>query len=216
MMTSAPTRTRFEGISMGSVALTTRTRLRVRPLWYNGLRCGQVFFDPHEATLEYHVVPHDPYFSFIESRGLRIDVDSTGSPVFVELDLQLLHPKTLDILEIPHYSELCRQRFLDFPVQIAPPRVTTDRDKSLYHIRFSRLVPAERWSFAPGGIWELDQDSCVVGLWLYDIVGDPSQSRRMAWRAGTWRAYRQGRAEELESLYSRPERGWLSPPKIFT
>jgi hypothetical protein len=216
MLTSSSTGAFLAGISTDRGVLTTRARLRARPLWYNGLRCGQVFLDPHESTLEYHVVPHDPYHSFIESRGLRIDVDSTGSPVFVELDLRLIRPKVLDPLEMPRYSELCRQRFLDFPIQIAPPKVATNIDNSLYHIRFSRLAVAERWSFAPGGIWELDQGSCVVGLWLYDIIGDPSRSRRMAWRAGTWRAYRQGRTEELESFHSRPERGWLSPPKIFT
>lgn len=216
MMSSALATEFSEWVSADSGALTTRARLRAKPLWYNGLRCGQVFSDPHEATLEYHVVPHDPYHSFIGSRGLRIDVDSHGSPVFVELELGLIDSKTISTLEIPDYSELCRHRFLDFPIQVAPPRVVTNQDNSLYHIRFSLLAPVERWSFAPGGIWELDGDSCVVGLWLYDIIDDPSRSRRMAWRAGTWRAYRQGRLEELASFHSRPERGWLSPPKIFT
>jgi hypothetical protein len=216
MIPANTTRTLLEGISGNPGILTTRSRLRVRPLWYNGLRCGQVFFDPHDSALEYHVIPHDPYFSYIETRGLRIDVDSSGAPVFVEVNLPFLRPKVLGSLQIPAFTELCRHRFLDFPIQIAPPRVAVNCDKSLYHIRFSRLAPCERWSFAPGGIWELDSESCVVGLWLYDIISDPSRAKRMAWRAGTWQAYRQGRTEELESLYSRPERGWLSPPKIFT
>lgn len=202
-------------ISTGSVGLTTRARLRIRPLWYNGLRCGQAFLDPHEGVLEYHVVPHDRYASYIEAGGLRLDVDGSGCPVLVEFDLKaskILQDNTIDE---PSIDRLQRHRFLDFPIQHRAARVRIDRHNDLYHIALSRRAPVERWMFAPGAAWEIDSDSCLVGIWLTDVIEDPSGCRRAAWRAGTWQAYRQGRLEELAAMSSQPESGWLSLPKIF-
>lgn len=196
-------------------ALTSRSRLRVRPLWYNGLRCGQAFLDPHDGVLEYHVIPHDRYASYIDAGGLRIDVDGSGCPVMLEVDLKSSHVLPGRDMGEPYVDRLQRHRFLDFPIQHKPARVRMDRPNGLYHISLSRRTPVERWMFAPGAAWEVDSDSCLVGIWLADVVEDPSGCRRAAWRAGVWRAYRQGRMEELATISSRPEAGWLSPPKIF-
>jgi hypothetical protein len=200
---------------IGAVSLSTRSRLRVRPLWSNGLRCGQAFLDPHDSVLEYHVIPHDHYASYIEAGGLRIDVDGAGCPVLLELDLKQSSVLLDSTLEYPSVEVLQRHRFLDFPIQHKPARVTVNNHNGLYHIVLSRRIPVERWIFAPGAAWEIDADSCLVGIWLGDVVEDPSGCRRAAWRAGIWRAYRQGRLADLASLESRPEAGWLSLPKIF-
>lgn len=202
-------------VRTGSVGLTTRARLRVKPLWYNGLRCGQSFLDPHEGLLEYHVVPHDRYASYIDAGGLRVDVDAAGCPVLIELDLKASKVLSVNTIDDPAVDRLQRHRFLDFPVQHRAARVRIDRRKGLYHIVLSRRDPVERWIFAPGAAWEIDSDSCLVGIWLADVIEDPSGCRRAAWRAGVWRAYRQGRLEELAAMNSRPDAGWLSLPKIF-
>lgn len=205
----------LEGTEAASITLPTRQRLRVRTLGYNGLRCGQVFWDQYEEVLEYHVVPYDRYSSYIEAPGFRVDVDGAGAPVFVELDLGLSVCKPLIASELPDIDLVCRHRFLDFPAQIRRPRVFVSVLSGIYHIVFSRLRPISRWAFAPGAIWEVDEGSCAVGLWLYDAICDPSGCRRAAWRRGVWQAYRRGRTEELANLTSHPERGWLSLPKIF-
>lgn len=196
-------------------ALTTRNRLRLKPMWYNGLRCGESFLDPHDGVLEYHVVPHDRYSSFIDVGPLRIDVDASGCPVLLELDLQSVRKTRYGPLEPPTIDQVQRHRFLDFPIQHRSPRVFIDSYNDLYHIVLSRRAPVQRWAFAPGTAWEVDVHQCLVGLWFAQPVVDPSGCRRAAWRAGVWRAYRQGRHTELESMQSRPERGWLSLPKIF-
>ncbi len=194
--------------------LTTRNRLRLKPLWYNGLRCGESFFDPLEGVLEYHVVPHDRYASFIDFGPLRIDVDASGCPVLLEIDLRSVK-FAYEELNVPPIDIVQRHRFLDFPVQHRSPRVTFDPCNDLYHMRLSRRTPVARWAFAPGAAWEVDADQCLVGVWLAEPIVDSSGCRRAAWRSGVWSAYRRGRTGELESLNSRPERGWLSLPKIF-
>lgn len=212
-MTGLPSLTSFVG--SGSFGLTTRSRLRVRPLWYNGLRCGQAFLDPHDGVIEYHVVPHDRFASYIDAGGLRVDVDAAGCPVLIELDLKDSNVLSDNTIDEPTVDRLRRHRFLDFPIQHRRARVSMDRRNGLYHIVLSRRNPVERWMFAPGAAWEVDSDSCLVGIWLADVIEDPSGCRRAAWRAGVWRAYRQGRLEELAAMNSRPEAGWLSLPKIF-
>lgn len=195
--------------------LTTRNRLRVKPLWYNGLRCGESFVDPHDGILEYHVVPHDRYASFIDFGGMRIDVDHAGCPVMIEIDITSANILYNNEMEVPRVDKLQRHSFLDFPIQHRSPRVYLDHCKDLYHIVLSRRHAVEIWAFAPGAAWEVDADQCLVGLWLAEPVSDPSGCRRAAWRAGVWRAYRQGRHSEISSLNAHPERGWLSLPKIF-
>lgn len=196
--------------------VTTRSRLRVRPMWYNGLRCGQGFYDPNEGVIEYHIVPHDAYSSFIEAGPVRIDVDSTGSPVMVEVDISSYGIKNLDPAGAPLPQILSRHRFLDFPIRSRAARLAISCDNSLCHIRFSRLTPTSLWSFSPGCMWEVDSESCVVGLWLTDLISDPSGCRRAGWRAAVWQACRRGRLIEVHSLRSQLELGWLSLPKIFT
>jgi hypothetical protein len=196
------------------VWLTSRSRLRIRPLWHNGLRCGQAFFDPNDHTLEYHVVPHDRYASFIDAGPLRIDLDASGCPVMVELDMQTAKVRSAE-LAFPQVNELQRHRFLDFPIQTATPRVEFDNNNLLYHIRLSLRHPVDVWTFAPGSAWEVDGDSCLVGIWIGEVIYDPGLCRRSAWRAGVWRAYRRGRLAEINSLTARLENGWLSPAKIF-
>lgn len=199
----------------GPLLLTTRNRIRVKPLWYNGLRCAQLFHDPNEDLLEYHVVPHDRYGSYIDAGPVRIDVDETGCPVLVEVDL--LGPKLINCSELtpPNVEFLQRHRFLDFPVQTRAPQVFHDRVNGLVHIVLSRRAPADCWSFAPGSAWEVDSDSCLVGLWLADPVSDPSGCRRALWRAAVWSAYRRGRLADIASPFAHLEHGWLSLPKIF-
>ncbi len=195
--------------------LTTRNRLRVKPMWHNGLRCGQAFFDPHEGTVEYHVVPHDRYHSYIDCGPVRIDLAEDGAPVLVEVDIRTSKLNLDNTLSVGNPTMLCRHRFLDFPIQHDQPSVTVNCDNSLLYIRFSRTNPAASWAFAPGAIWEVDADSCVVGLFLISPLSDPSGQLRAKWRLSTWRAYRRGRLEELAAVSSMPERGWLSLPKIF-
>ena len=203
------------GVTSDNSLLTTRTRLRTKPLWYNGLRCGESFSDPHEGVLEYHIIPHDRYASFIDLDAMRIDVDESGCPVMLEIDLFSAKVLYDNDMTIPIVDKLQRHRFLDFPVQHHAPRIHIDHRKKLYRIVLSRRIPVERWAFAPGAAWEVDADQCLVGIWLADPVYDPSGCRRAAWRAGVWSAYRHGRLSEIASVNSHPERGWLSLPKIF-
>jgi len=205
----------IELLSTATNILTTRNRLRVKRLWYNGLRCGQVFHDPHDSTFEYHVIPHDRYASYLDAGSVRIDVDEAGCPVLVEVDLKCAKVRHDNDLTPPTVEYVQRHRFLDIPIQTREPRIFLNRHNGLCHIMLSRRTPVERWSFAPGAAWEIDSDSCLVGIWFGDPISDPSGCRRAAWRAGVWNAYRRGRLREISSLNARLGRGWLSLPKIF-
>ena len=205
----------ISGVSCANSALTSRSRLRTKSMWYNGLRCGQGFFDPHEGTIEYHIVPHDSYASFIECGAVRLDVDESGSPVMVDIDLQGNRIHIDDSIIAPIPQLLYRLRFLDFPIKTQLSHLRLLPDNSLCHIVFSRLIPTSFHSFSPGAIWEVDSGSCVVGLWLTDLIADPSGRQRAEWRASVWQAYRRGRLQEIASINGRLETGWLSAPKIF-
>ena len=67
--------------------LTHRSRLRVKLFTENDLRPGRGFWNPIEQVVEYHTIPHFPYRSYLENDSLRIDLDFTGQPVFVEVRL---------------------------------------------------------------------------------------------------------------------------------
>ncbi len=63
------------------------TRSRLRMAFGHGAtgRLGQAFWDIHQGTVEYHIIPHQPYHSYIEGDGFRIETDNEGRPLLFEL-----------------------------------------------------------------------------------------------------------------------------------
>jgi len=170
--------------------LTHRSRLRVKLFSMSGLCRGRGFWDPHEGVVEYHVVPHAPYHSYVEAVGLRIDLDAAGCPVFIELARGWAKTRVDPVLVQPGGLAINGHRFLDFPVRFDPVTIRASLDNSLFYIGLSDLPPTTRWVFSEGAIWEADLHARLTGLWLFDVESDPSGCRRSIWRAEAWRTAR--------------------------
>jgi hypothetical protein len=187
--------------------LTHRSRLRVTLFPENGLCHGRGFSDPHEGVVEYHVVPHAPYHSYVEAEGLRIDLDAAGFPIFVELARGWAKSRVDPMLVPPRSLALNGHRFLDFPVRFDPVAIRVSRDNSLFYIGLSDCPSATRWVFSEGAIWEADLHARLTGLWLLDVESDPSGCRRSTWRAEAWRVARR----DAGYRWPRAATGTLSP-----
>ncbi|GAB4320444.1 MAG: hypothetical protein Kow0074_10750 [Candidatus Zixiibacteriota bacterium] len=174
----------------------TRAHLRVQiePLTH---RCyGKVFNDLHSETIGYHVIPHRPYHSYIESAHFRLETDQIGYPVYVSVggwrEIALEAP-----LAPPNGFELGMPRFLDVRIHCPAPRVEYDADNSLIHIVFNDSPECRHWALEPHAIWSIDNHGILAALWLRDIMLDPTGKRFLKWRRRAWscvrRDYRAGR-----------------------
>lgn len=179
-----------EGGRARPTAVATRTRLRVRHQRSNGSVWGRAFRDPGEQVIEHQVVPHRPYHSFLSAPPLLIDVDAEGSPILVELDYSGADVVVDPILRPPIDFGVGTLRFLDIPSRCRPGRISTDAGNSLFHIEFSANRVVASVQHAPGAIWEIDQQSCLCGLWLLRGLDDPYGRRRARWRGRCWRQAR--------------------------
>jgi hypothetical protein len=186
--------------------LTQRARLRIRAELCREVASGCGFWDPHLEVVEYHIVPHGPFHSYLESETLRIDVDSRGVAVFVELALSWVKLFRISDLMAPANVSVSGHRFLDFPVGFSAPLVRVNRDNSLLHIQLSGNPTTRHWTNSTGAIWEGDDRGFLTGIWLLGIVSDPSEGRRMAWRAASWRSWRQRHAVGADLRSGKPVR----------
>ncbi len=186
-----------------AIGVATRTRLRVRHQRSSDRFWGRTFRDPVGQLVEYQIVPHKPYHSFIAAPPLLIDVDSEGYPILVELDYSGSEIVVDPILQPPIDFGVGALRFLDPPSRCRPLRILSDVGNSLFHIEFSSRQVAVSVQHAPGAIWEIDRHSCLSGLWLLRGLDDPYGRGRSRWRARCWqrarlRALRSGRGGSPE------------------
>jgi len=176
---------------VGLLSIGTRSRLRVvtEPVKAR-VHAAQAFWDLHAGTIEHHIVPHDPYHSFIRGDGFRIETDAHGHPVFVELIVpKCLRGSVSDLTRTPRVD--CPAiRFLDLRVRFHEQRTILDVDKAMVFIDLGRTRQA-RWLSSDGSSsWAVDPDECLAGIIISGIRLDTTGGLKMAWRRGAWQSWR--------------------------
>ncbi len=163
----------------------TRSRLRVQIEPLTQRYYGKVFNDLHAETVGYHLVPHQPYHSYIESECFRLEADRAGRPVYVAVSQW---PGNVDIrpLTPPPNFDLAELRFLDLRIHCGRPLIQYDPDNALMGIVFKDSSDCQHLALEPHAIWSIDTDRNLVALWLRDIVLDPTGRRFLKWRRRAW------------------------------
>jgi hypothetical protein len=151
---------------------------------------GRTFRDPEAQLIQHHIVPHSVYSAFIAAGPLRIDLDEAGYPVMAELSVADGICTVDSCLRPPIDFELGTVRFLDHPSRIEPVSVAVDSYNTLWHIRLTESRVAVSFQTVTGAIWEIDQESCICGLWFLRGQDDPYGRGRKSWRSRTWRRAR--------------------------
>ena len=168
----------------------TRSRLRVKTCSIEGILYGQAFWDTNQELVDYHIVPHSPYHSYIEGDSFRIDTDATGRPVYLESQWNRRNHLIANDLQLPVISATGSVRFLDLRVRFHELSVMSTHCHSVTYIEFERVPVAEHLSLGSGMILGVSADGCLCGLWLVNALPDPGGCLRARWRSKTWRAVR--------------------------
>lgn len=176
----------------GYSAFGSRSFLRVK-IESDGVQPrGQAFWDPQQELLEYHVIPHGPYDSFLQGEALRIDTDEAGHPVFVELSWnRALHQRVRE-LRTPKASRPGLIRFLDLRVRFSELKVMSTVNQSTTCIIFKEALQLEYWAVGRCSLWGIDGLGHLSELWVIDAKSDPSGLRRARWRSESWKRVRRG------------------------
>ncbi|MBD3297299.1 MAG: hypothetical protein GF341_01485 [candidate division Zixibacteria bacterium] len=163
----------------------TRSRLRVQVEPLSQRYYGKVFNDLHAETVGYHLVPHQPYHSYIEADGFRLELDRAGRPVYVSVS-QWSKGADVRPLSPPTDFDLADLRFLDLRIHCGRPVIEYDPDNALLRIVFRDSSDCHHVALEPHAIWSIDTDRNLCALWLRDIVLDPSGRRFLKWRRRAW------------------------------
>jgi hypothetical protein len=165
----------------------TRARLRVALQPRQEVALGQAFWDLHSQSIEYHIVPHRPYHSYIEGDNFRIETDRGGRPVLVEIrEPQNGSGGPCPPAPEPALVQSCDLRFLDLRIRSRSICAAVDFSNSLSFIKLLGGAPVAFGAVATGAVWGIDANGFLSALWLTDVQSDPSGLRRGRWRRGCW------------------------------
>jgi len=142
------------------------------------------FYDQESDALTVHILPFEPYHSYLEAGDIRIDTDAAGRPVFVEAavnraDWKINPQFTFPAVEVNGAITFRETRRIHSPGEVwsspcremACLRFLARRDGKV--IRFSRDVMIEI------------ADGYLVALWIRGISLDFGGRKQAAWRAKT-------------------------------
>jgi hypothetical protein len=171
------------------LAVGTRSAIRVVCRPFNGPRYGQAFCDIFDESVEYHHVPHRPYHSFIRGDRFRIETDSAGCPIFVEVRSPFgAKDRTPPSLSAPGRVRPGSLEILDLRILFHETSVHIDKVNALIYIQLTRMPPTEFISTGPGISWGVSSSNHLCGLWISRWRTDPSGLARVRWRRRSWDA----------------------------
>lgn len=173
----------------------TRSRLRIRTCPLEGAICARAFWDETREVVDYHVVPHRPYHSYIQGDCFRIDTDALGQPVYLEVQCNRGSHGITDGLLPPVAPPAGGIRFLDLRIRFHELAVLSTRCHSATYIEFERIPVAKQLSFGSGVIFCVSADDCLSGLWLVNALPDPGGRLQSRWRSRAWQLVRRQRLE---------------------
>ena len=154
--------------------------VRIDPVGH--LPCSAAFYDLESETLSVHVLPFDPYYSFLELGDARIDTDECGRPVFVEvpgaqkdwiIDRELKMPEPCE--EGTLVFRQTRRRF-------AAPKVIADNRRETVCSKFLARRGDRMVRVAENLVAET-ADGFLVALWISAVRLDFAEREQSRWRA---------------------------------
>lgn len=177
-------------------SITERLVVRVEPSQYP-LLAGGAFYQLEEDSLYVQVgAPEERFFSFIESDGLRLDMDRDGRLLFIEVCVPRRRWWIAENLVWPEHSFPADMRWLDFRSEIRMPSLLTNRKRNLLAIRFSPNEAVSCWALSHSVVVHVDASGAVAQLVIRDIVDDVAGQEIAAFR----RAHRAGPTESEKHL----------------
>lgn len=178
-------------IQPGCAPTGTRSRLRIKPIPFEGRVLGQAFWDEMTEVIHFHVVPHRPYESYVQGDRFRIDTDASGQPVFLELQCSRTRHSISAGLEPPEASAGCI-RFLDLRIRFHEADILSTPCHSVTYIDLNRAPVIRHLAYVSGLIFSLGADDRLCGIWICGALPDPGGRHQAFWRAGAWQtAHRQ-------------------------
>jgi hypothetical protein len=168
--------------SAQKVVLTTGLVVRVEPFPYP-LLAGGAFYQLEEDALYVQVgAPEQRFFSYIESDGVRLDMDREGRLLFIEVAIPRRRWWISDTIEWPDQSFPADMRWLNFRSEIATPSLFTNRKRNMLAIRFSPNDAVSCWALSHAVVSLVDAGGAVAQLLIRDIVDDVAGQEIAAFR----------------------------------
>jgi hypothetical protein len=136
---------------------------------------GRGFYQLEESALYVPVGAADKsqhYFSSLESKRVRLDIDRDGRLMFIEVAAARSTWTVTDEIDFPVWAESADVRFLGFRTTIPEPQILTDRSKLRLLLRFSPALVARIVSPADGVVLSVDHHGSVVSILVFDVVDD--------------------------------------------
>ena len=146
---------------------------------------GRGFYQLEEDALYVPVGEHATnrrFFSYLESKKIRFDIDRSGRLMLIEVDFARRHWSVDDSLVAPPISEPADIRWLDFRAQMPDPELITNPDRSKLLIR---LAPNQTWQWyalAEHVLVQTDPELRLTALMVTEIEDDLAGRQIAAFR----------------------------------
>ncbi len=136
---------------------------------------GRGFYQVEEDALHVQVGPfskHRRFFSWIESKCVRLDIDRQGRLIFLELAIPRRHWQTDPALTPPDICEPADVRWLDFRDTFAEPTWIANPQRDLVKISFKENGTPLNYHLADSLIVQVDRNHDLTSIWISDIITD--------------------------------------------
>ncbi len=146
---------------------------------------GRGFYQLEEDALYVPVGEHDPnrrFFSYLESRRVRFDIDRSGSLMLIEVDFARRRWSVDESLKAPSIAELADIRWLDFRSRMPDPELITDPERHLLLMRFAPNETVQWYRLAEHVLIQTDSDSQLTAMMITAIDDDLAGRKIAAFR----------------------------------
>ena len=140
------------------------------------LRSGRGYYQLEEDVLFVQLGQfsfRNRYFSFLESRKVRFDINKRGQLIFIELNVPRRQWKTNENFSFPITFKETDLRFTDFREYIKEPLITTNQDKSSIRISFETEYSSDfAYLLSENVICQVTKDQILSSIFITDIQDD--------------------------------------------
>ena len=143
---------------------------------------GRGFYQLEEDALYVPVGEHDPerrFFSYLESKKIRFDIDRSGRLMLIEVDFARRRWSVDDRLTPPSIAEPADIRWLDFRQKMSDPELTTDPQRALLQIRFAPNPTWQWYTLAENVLIQASPDQQLTAL-MVTAIDDDLAGRQIA------------------------------------
>ena len=146
---------------------------------------GRGFYQLEEDALYVQLAPFSRefrFFSYLESRQVRFDLNKAGQLLFIELSLARRHWLVDNNFFIPKGTIPADIRWLDFREKIHEPKITTNKNKTTVKISFTESPPVFNYIPASSLIVQTDDKLKLIAVYITEIVDDVAGREIAAFR----------------------------------